>query len=416
MKSKVKLLKFQSEFVRDTTTKYLGLVTGYGGGKTHSLCVKAVHLASMNVGFRAALLEPTNVMVRDVLIPSMDQVLHDTGIRFEFRASPYPEYTLKFPTGSTTILLRSAENYRRLAGLNLAFYGVDEADTIEKDLATKMWRMLQSRLRTGLVRQGFTTSTPEGFGFLHEFFVTDSEGRNDRRLIQASSRDNPFLPIDFIESLLTTYPENLINAYIDGQFVNLTTGNVYYSFSRAENKTSKTLADFPTSIVHIGVDFNVGNTSAVVSVIDSGCIFAIDEITGAHNTEHLIELVKEKYGGRQVMIYPDSSGKSERTNAGVTDIIQFKKNGLETYYNTKNPLVKNRVGSVNAMIKNGVGLRRLFINTDRCKSLTKSLEQQGYDSSGSPDKSTGLDHIVDALGYFVWFRFPITQHATIKQY
>lgn len=416
MKAKIELLKHQIDFVTDTSTRYLGLVTGYGGGKSFSLCVKAIHLASLNVGFRAAILEPTNVMVRDVLIPVMDGVLQDTGIRYTFRASPYPEYTLHFPHGSTTLLLRSAENYRRLAGLNLAFYGVDEADTIDKDTAIKMWRMLQSRLRTGNVRQGFTTSTPEGFGFLHEFFVEQAEGKTDRRLIQASSRDNPFLPEDFLVSLMETYPENLINAYIDGQFVNLASGNVYYAFSRHENRTTKTIDDYPKHILHIGCDFNVNNTSGVVSVVDNNNVFVLDEIVGAYNTEGLIEEIISRYPNRQIMIYPDSSGKSERTNASMTDIVMLKRAGFEVYFHTKNPLIKNRVGSVNAMIKNGVGDRRVFVNIDKCKNLVKSFEQQGYDRSGQPEKDTGLDHIVDAFGYFIWYRFPITDHPTLKHW
>lgn len=415
MKSRVRLLKHQVEFVKDVNTRYLGLVTGYGGGKSYSLCVKALHLASLNVGYRAALLEPTNVMVRDVLIPAMDQVLNETGVKYVFRSSPYPEYHIKFPTGTTVILLRSAENYRRLAGLNLAFYGVDEVDTIDKATAVKMWRMLQSRLRTGIVRQGFTTSTPEGFSFLHEFFVENGD-RGDRKLIQASSRQNPFLPSDFIESLISNYPENLINAYIDGQFVNLTTGNVYYSFSRQDNGTDKTLDDFPNHILHIGCDFNINNTSATISVIDKNVIYVLDEIVGAYNTEQLIEMINQKYQGKQIMVYPDSSGKNERTNASMTDIIMLKKEGYELFYHTKNPLVKNRVGSVNAMIKNGRGERRLFVNVNNCKNLVKSFEQQGYSMNGVPDKESGLDHIVDAIGYFIWFRFPIIEHAVIKQW
>ena len=48
-----------------------------------------------------------------------------------------------------------------------------------------------------------------------------------------------------------------------------------------------------------------------------------------------------------------------------------------------------------------------LVNVEKCPTLAVSLEQQVYDKNGEPDKSAGLDHIVDATGYFIHKRFPI---------
>lgn len=63
--------------------------------------------------------------------------------------------------------------------------------------------------------------------------------------------------------------------------------------------------------------------------------------------------------------------------------------------------------SVNAQLCNGKGERLLRINTYACPTLTEALEEQAYDSNGLPDKSTGVDHILDALGYMIHYLFPV---------
>jgi hypothetical protein len=411
------LLKHQLTFLSDITTRYLALVAGFGAGKTSAFCFKAIHLASLNTGYRGLLMEPTHSMLQSVLIPEMDQILQNYGIPYKFRASPFPMYTLKFAHGSTDILLLSAENYKRLAGLNLAFFGVDEADTINKDTARSMWRMAQSRLRQGNVYQGFTTSTPEGFNFLYEYFVKDAqEGKADRRLIQARTQDNPYLPDDFIQSLRENYPPELIDAYLEGKFVNLTSGRVYHGFDRTLNGTELTLNDFPRHILHIGQDFNVNKCASVVHIIDDNIPYALDEINGAKNTEAVIEIIKHKYPNRHIMIYPDSSGKSEKTNASQTDIQLLKQAGFEVLYPSKNPFVRDRIGAMNAMFLNGLGERRYKVNVNKCPVYTQALEQQAYDKFGNPDKTHDDDHPIDGGGYFIHFRFPLKGKNSLTQY
>ena len=55
-------------------------------------------------------------MVRDVFCRSFDEALERWDIQYEFRVSPQPEYILKFPEGSVTILCRSLENWQRIRG------------------------------------------------------------------------------------------------------------------------------------------------------------------------------------------------------------------------------------------------------------------------------------------------------------
>jgi len=141
------LLDHQYTFVDDTEHRNLALVAGYGSGKTFAFCMKGIYMAWLNAGHTGALLEPTNAMAADVLIPDFQSLLDELQIPHSYRASPHPSFKLHFEEGTSTILIRSAENYRRLAGLNLAWFGVDEADTFKKTLAIKMCILLHARLR-----------------------------------------------------------------------------------------------------------------------------------------------------------------------------------------------------------------------------------------------------------------------------
>ena len=411
--NELKLLKHQYEFCADDTTRYLALVAGYGAGKTFSFCIKTIFLAAANVGYRGAIMEPTYSMIKKTLIPAMDEALEQTGIPYSFSKSD-AIYTLHFAEGDTIIYCLSAENYRRMAGMNLAFFGIDECDTISKDIARSAWNMAMSRLRRGKVYQGYTTSTPEGFNFLYEFFQEEAEGKSDRRMIKGRTADNPFIPADFIQNLYDNYPPNLIKSYLEGEFTNLTSGQVYYAFDRQQNHTDKTLQDFPGHTLHVGQDFNIGKCASVVHVIDNGLPLAVDEIMGARDTASVIQALRDRYKGRRIIIYPDAAGNQNKTSAQMSDISLFKAAGFELNYSMRNPSVRDRVNSVNAMFLNAAGARRYKINTKMCPITTKTFEQQVYDKSGAPDKKHDLDHPADSAGYFIHRMYPLTSTATAR--
>jgi hypothetical protein len=81
--------------------------------------------------------------------------------------------------------------------------------------------------------------------------------------------------------------------------------------------------------------------------------------------------------------------------------------GFDVKVKSVNPRIKDRINAVNAKLCNARGERTFFINTKICKQTTKSLEQQGYDKNGMPDKSSGLDHFSDSVGYLFAYRYEV---------
>jgi len=394
----------QLAFVDDNTTQIIGISAGYGAGKTRALAAKAVTLAAANQGFTGAVMEPTGPLIRDIWQTDFEAFLEHYEIPYTFRASPLPEYMLHLPGGDTKILCRSFENWSRIIGLNLAWVLADEIDTVNPAIANKAFPKILGRLRSGNVRQFGAASTPEGFRWMWTTFGSEqAKDRQDRKLIKMRSADNPHLPTDFIERLEANYDPNLLKAYLDGEFVNLTTGTVYDRFDRSKHVISS-LPDTDREPLRIGVDFNVANMSAIIGVKLGTNLLVIDEISGAHDTDALAQQIKARYPDRRIYIYPDASGGNRSTNATQTDIQILESYGMSNQSPRANPPVRDRVSAVQALLENGKGQVRLQIS-HTCKRLIECLELQCYTEKGDPDKDAGHDHMNDALGYLIWREF-----------
>lgn len=394
----------QLAFVTDDQTQIIGISAGYGAGKTRALAAKAVTLAAANQGFIGCVMEPTGPLIRDIWQNDFEDFLEHYEIPYTFRASPLPEYMLHLPGGDTKILCRSFENWSRIIGLNLAWVLADEIDTVTPAIANKAFPKILGRLRSGNVRQFGAASTPEGFRWMWTTFGSEeAQTRQDRKLIKMRSVDNPHLPPDFIERLEANYDPTLLKAYLDGEFVNLTTGTVYDRFDRSKHVISK-LPDTEREPLRVGVDFNVGNMSAVIGVKLNNTLFVIDEISGAHDTDSLAQQIKAHYPDHRIYIYPDASGGNRSTNASQTDIQILESYGMANQSPRANPPVRDRVSAVQALLENGKGQVRLQINAS-CKRMIECLELQCYTEKGDPDKDSGHDHMNDALGYLVWREF-----------
>jgi len=343
-------------------------------------------------------------LIRDIWQNDFDDFLEAYDIPYTFRASPLPEYMLHLPGGDTKILCRSFENWSRIIGLNLAWVLADEIDTVTPAIANKAFPKILGRLRAGNVRQFGAASTPEGFRWMWNTFGSDNaQQRSDRKLIKMRTVDNPHLPPDFIERLEANYDPSLLRAYLDGEFVNLTTGQVYDRFDRAKHVTTD-LPDTSREPLRIGVDFNVTNMSAVIAIRQGNRLLVIDEISGAHDTDALAQEIKRRYPNHRIYIYPDASGGNRSTNAAQTDIQILESYGMSNQSSRSNPPVRDRVAAVQALLENGKGEVRLTI-ADTCRKMIECLELQSYTEKGDPDKDAGYDHMNDALGYVVWREF-----------
>ena len=395
--------------------KYPAFVGGFGTGKTETLANCAIRDALSSSSALIALYEPTYDLVRLILAPRMEEKLQELGIRYKYNKQENIIYSSSTQCGD--FVLRTLENPARIIGYESYRAHVDEIDTLKKAQAELAWRKIiaRNRQQPADIDKPFNRvsayTTPEGFQFVY-----DTWGKNPKpgyAMVQAATYTNPFLPEDYVDSLRDSYPAALIDAYIEGRFTNLNAGSVYPDFDRKLNHSDATLQ--PGEPVMIGMDFNRLHMAAIIYVLRDGWPVAVDEISDGRDTPHMVQLFNERYRlkGHAVQVFPDASGQNASSkNASESDLTIIKQAGLSVRVNSTNPAISDRVNAVNALILNGDGQRRLLVNTNRCPRLTDALEQQAYDKNGMPDKSSGVDHVIDAAGYPIAHLYPIKKPVT----
>lgn len=416
------LNKPQAEFLA-LPHKFKAFVAGFGSGKTWVGCAglakHAWEFPRINAGYFA----PTYGQIRDIFYPTIEEVAHDWGLRAKTNTSNKEVHLFAGRQYRGTVICRSMDKPGEIVGFKIGKGLVDELDVMRKDKAQIAWRKIIARLRQvapGLLNGVDVTTTPEGFKFVYDQFVKAVRDKPELStlygLVQASTYDNELnLPPDYIPSLRATYPPQLIEAYLRGRFVNLNSGAVYPEFDRVKNHAPTVVQ--PGEPLMIGMDFNVTKMAAVVYVLRDDCPHAVREFTEVRDTPTMAELLNRQFrpGAHPMAVYPDASGQNTSSKgASVSDLSILQQAGFTVRAHSTNPAVKDRVNAVNALILNDKGERRLKVNTDACPKLTEALEQQAYDPNGEPDKTTGHDHINDAAGYPLAYRWPVAKPTTTR--
>lgn len=350
---------------------------------------------------------PTFPLVEDIAMRRFPALCEKRGYAFRMRGGSTPH--ISFP-GAGRIVFRSMSNPDSIVGYEVAHSICDELDTLPAEKASEVWNKViaRNRQKCGMANSVAVATTPEGFRFVYERWQKNPAP--GYILFRAKTEENAHnLPPGYIENLRNTYPANLLQAYLDGEFVNLTASSVYPEFDRTLNASAE--EPQPHDTLHVGMDFNVTKMAAVIHVLRGNSPHAVGELVNVFDTPAMIALLKDRYPQHTIMVYPDASGGSRRSvMASESDLSLLRAAGFRVCVDATNPAVKDRVLAVNAMLHKG-GQRRYRINPQTCPHLVESFEKQAYDRNGEPDKSAGFDHVLDAAGYFIAYRYPIVQRV-----
>lgn len=357
---------------------------------------------------------PTYPQIRDIFYPTIEEVAHGLGLRTDIKVSNSEVHFYSGTTYRGTTICRSMERPHTIVGFKIGHAMIDEFDVLPTEKAHDSWKRIIARLRWPDATNGAdVTTTPEGFRATHNLFV-ERVGENPALaasygLVQASTRDNAKnLPDGYIQSLLDAYPKELADAYIDGQFCNLTSGTVYRQYDRKRCESSETIKDGEP--LFIGMDFNIGKMAATVYVQRENGWHAVAELHDVFDTPAMARIIKERWPNRRIVIYPDASGQDARStnDASKSDVAILRQMlNCEIRAKASNPRVRDRINAMNKQFETG----RLWINSRACPTVARCLEQQAYDN-GEPDKKSGFDHQNDSSGYPISYEFPIIRPMT----
>lgn len=408
MKNEIVFSKPQLKFMTSTHL-VTGFVGSFGSGKTVTNLHKAIQnrLRVPKAKYIVQFYEPSHALLEEAAYPTLFEVLPQYGLEIgkncTFIGNPK---VLTIPNYGS-IRFNSLTDPSKIMAANTLSHHIDECDRIREDVMTKAFNQLFGRLRVAkedvhyfkdMSRVNFT-STPEGFGFLYKHFHPDVIGDKypDRTLIKADIWSNPFIDVETFVQQNSHLPEELKRAYFNAEFVNMQSGSVYNYFKREQHVTDDTVIYNENLELYIGCDFNIQHMAAVVAVKDEkNNLLIFDEVVDAYDTFDLIDRLKAKYNLRRCIIFPDASGRNRHTSSDNSNIDLLHNAGFKRviYDDSGNPRVRDTINLCNTKLNtDSVKITR------NCNNLISALEQQTYDKKGEPDKSQGIDHLIDSFRY-----------------
>jgi hypothetical protein len=349
-------------------------------------------------------------MLRDATQATLLEILNRNGIPHELNKA---ENVLTFADTGSRVLFRAVEEFERLRGTNLAWFGLDELTYTQEEA----WVILEGRLRDPEAKRlcGFAVWTPKGYDWVYRRFLSDRvEGYE---VIIASPFENRHLLArvpDFYERLKRSYDPKFYRQEVLGEYLDLHGSLVYYAFRRSEHVRACGLR--PDLPLLWALDFNVEPMCSVVAQTEGDTVWVLEEIVLSRATtqdaceEFLARFPHHRAG---VVVYGDASGGYGRTT-GATDfqVIRefFRRAGYErvSYRVPRaNPPVRERIALVNAKLGTASGERELFISP-KCRELIKDFEEVTYKPDSTvidKEKDPRRTHLSDALGYLLWQEF-----------
>ena len=383
------------------------LVAGFGAGKTHVFIRKTfVNLfKSVNKTGKSSvlILYPTYDLANELFVEPFSEMLEKYEIPYQYKRAEH-----RFITAAGNIKIYQLQMPHRIVGSEYTYCGIDEFDVESWKNCDMAFKKAIGRMRGCEDTELYIVTSPEGFHYTHYVFVENEN--DDRYLVHGKSTDNTYLPQKYVELLESNYDDKMLQAYRDGNFVNLSQGATYYAFDRQENVAK---VDYnPNKPIYIGADFNCDplafclfqryEQTPQIRVFDT---FALShQGDGDLLTERMALTIKDKYPNRQYFCYPDATGRAKGSSAAYSDISILKRH-FQVKVKHINPRVINRVNAMNNALSGNM------IIDPRCKDLINDLEKvTNKQGTREIDKSNKmLSHISDALGYAVTYEFPVTR-------
>lgn len=280
---------------------------------------------------------------------------------------------------------------------------VDELDELDTQTAMAVVKSINDRCRQQI--EGFRTpfmcytTSSQGLKGTYQTVMHFQRSGIGYVLMRARTKDNIYLPKDYVENMYSIYNEKEVACLLEGQFVSIDSGLVFPDYHPDVNKLDVDLYDYvrDNSLpVYIGQDFNGFGNNAVAFAIISGAIIAIKDYEFP-DIRRAPEVFRYDFPTSEILWIPDMTYKEH--------FVEFKKElrifNIKIAYRSCNPLVGDRNFACNKLFV----AQRLFI-CPMCKGMENTLMTWQKDpKTGQPSKGGkgAPDHKGDCMGYVVHY-------------
>jgi hypothetical protein len=394
---------------------YIFLIGGFGCGKSYTdvqLCLFLYQIYHNSP-------TPIQIGVFGVTIKLLKQtVIADLERAFDSAGIPYRDNSQAgtLTVGAITFVYLAMQYPDDIYAFNFTCCLVDEIDELPPEKVMAVVKAIQERCRVHmpapLDRSPFVffSTTAQGMGGTYNLVRQFDKQGVPYAIIRGRTQDNPSLDPLQIKLLRKLYTEDEARAYLDGEFVNLAQGRVYYAFDRKLHVCMR----FPiqdTDIIYVGQDFNYGFNASAEIICRAGIMYLVD----SHHWNDMgqgFRRLREMYPQNRIIMVPDSNGK-EIMQGYVEEANQW---GIEIFWYNCNPSITERIMAINKALMLGqlkimepltehTAMRGTELKDSLIDKLILGLETRDFDDSGKPRKGKGpeaLDHGCDATEYGTW--------------
>lgn len=350
--------------------------------------------------------EPITIGILGVTIKLLKQtVIADLERAFDAGNISYRDNSQAgtITVGQVTFVYLAMQNPDDIYAFNFHCAICDEIDEVPSERVQKIVTAIQERCRVVMPAGRdmpsrdpfiFFSTTAQGLGGTYQLIEYFKEKNLPYIKIRGRTQDNTNLAASQIKLLRGLYTEDEARAYLDGEFVNLSTGRVYPEYD-ARVHVYMPFKVKPTDTIYVGQDFNAGYNAAVEMVERNGKIYVVN----IHHWDYVGDAarrLRELYPSNKIIMIPDANGKEIMSGF----VEEFEQYNVEIHWNNINPSILERITGINKAFRFG----NLFI-FQGLKKLEMGLETRDFDDTGKPRKGKGpdaLDHHCDAFEYGFW--------------
>lgn len=390
-------LPFQEEF-HNASERNVLLSAGLGAGKTYSLCMKMIELASLNAPYRGGVLCPSLKMFKRDVLPTMQEILWENDIPFSYHRT---DYYFEFPTMDNAMIWVFHDDGGTIRGPNLAWGACNEVTLCSKNAFLHFLGRI--RIKKAPKPQLVMSGTPEEFNWAYDYFI--DEPKPNTKVIYGDMSLNHHLDPAYEQALRESFDERMVQAYVEGKFVNLTGNAACYAFDRRKHvfPVEPSLDDE----IWVTMDFNVNPMSAVLwnpmPWNPKIKLKAFDEIKlMGSNTHEFARVLREKVGNNPyITVYPDPAGRAKSTKTeNKSDFDILKQHGFDNLKWKRSLSVRDCLNAANNICD-----KNWMIVDPKCKEFIRDLEQckikpgtHEIDKS-DPERSHWLDGFKNMADY-----------------
>ena len=403
------------------------MVAGYGSGKTFIGAKRAIALALLNNGEPHFWVSPSYKIAKRTVVPTLIELLEgkrtfDSNFKYRYNKSD-GEFKINHRGRKGIIWLGSGEEPNSLKGPNIGSATIDEPFIQDKEVFEQM--LARVRSPKARHREIGLLGTPEQLNWGYDICEGDDRDRYDIGVMHVATEMNKALPQQYLDTLLRGYTKKMQEAFLQGLFVNLSKGAIYYGFSKDRNVME--LPD-PGHELEVGMDFNVDPMAAIVFWRHAQHVHIVAEIEIENaDTEYMCSILAQDNRhneSREFMrgqvknflhkdktmrvqtIFPDASGRSRHTSAsgGQSDFSIIRER-FQLISKAANPKIRDRENAVNGKLNPVKGQATLTIDP-RCKKIIQYMLSYTHELRL---KQKQMSHLLDAMGYPLAYLFPVNK-------